>query len=174
MRGIKKIGSILLLAYFPVVTFADITVARGGYGDINVGYSKVFASDYLEDVMGLGLNFNLGYKMMPFFAFEMGYTTYGASKSSFTGANAIDAALKGIIPFVEVGMEIFAKIGPVYVVNSKLPDDVSNHTTNVYYGFGGAYAWSPTMLVTLQWAQASGNSNTGNFQLLSIGATYIF
>lgn len=175
MKGIKKLTlALLLLIFFPIIAFADIPVARGGYADINVGYSKVYNSDYIDSVTGLGLNFNLGYKMMPFFAFEAGYTTYGASKSSFTGANAFDAALKGIIPFVEVGMEIFAKLGPVYVTNSKLPDGVSSHTTNVYYGFGGDYAWTPGMLITLQWAQANGNSNTGNFQLLSIGATYIF
>jgi hypothetical protein len=156
------------------MAFADIPVARGSYVDINVGYSKIVDSDFMDNVTGLGLNFNVGYKMMPFFAVEAGYTTYGASKSSFTGANAIDAVIKGILPFQEVGVELFAKLGPVYVNNSKLPDGVSSNTTNVYYALGGDYALSPNMLVVLQWSQATGNSNTGNFQLLSIGASYLF
>lgn len=173
MKAIK-IAAILVVATLSSLAFADIPVARGSYADVNVGYSKIVNSDYMDNITGLGLNIDLGYKMMPFFAVEIGYTTYGASKSSFTGANAIDLVIKGILPFPEVGAELFAKLGPDYVNNGKLPDGVSSNATNVYYALGGAYAMNPKMLIVLQWSQAGGNSNTGNFQLLSIGASYIF
>jgi hypothetical protein len=169
-----RITATLVVATMCQMAFADVPVARGNYADINVGYSKIVNSDLVDNVTGLGLNFNIGYKMMPFLAFEIGYTTYGASKSSFTGANAIDAVIKGILPFEEVGIELFAKLGPDYVNNSKVPDGVSPNAFNVYYALGGAYAMNPKMLVVLQFAQAAGNSNTGNFQLFSIGANYIF
>lgn len=168
-----RIAATFVVATLTNIAFADVPVARGSYADVNVGYSKIVNSDVMDDVSGLGFNFNLGYKMMPFFAVEIGYTTYGASKSSFTGANAIDAAIKGILPFPEVGIELFAKLGPDYVNNSKVPDDVSPNATNVYYALGGAYAMNPHMELVVQWSQAAGNSNTGNFQLLSIGASYI-
>lgn len=169
-----KIAATCIVAIVSSAAFADIPVARGSYADINVGYSRIVNSDVMNNVSGLGLNVNLGYKFMPFFATEIGYTTYGASKSSFTGANAFDAAIKGILPFQEVGIELFAKLGPTYVNNSKVPNGVSPNATNVYYAVGGAYAMNPNMLIALQWSQAAGNSNTGNFQLFSIGASYIF
>lgn len=173
MKAIK-IAATLVVATISGLAFADIPVARGSYADVNVGYSKIANSNGANNVTGLGLNVNLGYKMMPFFAVEIGYTTYGASKSSFTGANAFDAAIKGILPFQEVGVELFAKLGPDYVNNSKVPNGVSPNATNVYYALGGAYAMNPNMLIVVQYSQASGNSSTGNFQLLSIGASYIF
>lgn len=169
-----RITATLVIASISNIAFADIPVARGSYADINVGYSKIVNSNVVDNVTGLGLNVNVGYKMMPFFAVEIGYTTYGASKSSFTGANAIDAAIKGILPFQEVGVELFAKLGPDYVNNSKVPNGISPNATNVYYAVGGAYAMNPSMLIVLQYSQAAGNSNTGNFQLFSIGASYIF
>jgi hypothetical protein len=169
-----KIAATLVVVTLSSPAFADIPVARGSYADVNVGYSKIVNSNVMDNVTGLGLNVNLGYKMMPFFAVEIGYTTYGASKSSFTGANAFDAAIKGILPFQEVGVELFAKLGPDYVNNSKVPKGISPNATNVYYAVGGAYAMNPNMLIVLQYSQAAGNSNTGNFQLFSIGASYIF
>lgn len=174
MKAIKIIILVIGAMVISGMVFADIPVARGGYADINVGYSKVVSSSYMDDVNGLGLNFDLGYKMMPFFGVELGYTTYGASKSSFTGASAIDGVIKAMLPFQEVGAELFAKLGSAYLTNGKLLDGVSQHATNVYYALGGDYALNPNMLVVLQWSQAYGNSNTGTFQLLSIGASYIF
>ncbi len=169
-----RIVTALVLATLSSMTFADIPLARGPYADVNVGYSRIVNSDVMDNISGLGLNVNLGYKLMPFFGVEIGYTTYGASKSSFTGANAFDAAIKGILPFQEVGVELFAKLGPTYVNNSKVPNGVSPNATNVYYALGGAYATNPNMLIVVQWSQATGNSSTGNFQLLSIGASYLF
>lgn len=173
MKTIKIVAAVVVATISNMV-LADVPVARGSYADVNSGYSKIVDAEGADNVTGLGFNVNLGYKLMPFFGIEAGYTTYGASKSSFTGANAIDAVIKGILPFQEVGVELFAKLGPVYVNNSKVPDGISPNATNVYYALGGAYAMSSNMLITLQWSQANGNSNTGNFQLLSIGASYLF
>lgn len=169
-----KIVAAIIVAAIGNMALADVPLARGSYVDINVGYSKIVNAQAAANVTGLGFNIDLGYKLMPFFAVEGGYTTYGASKSSFTGANALDIAIKGILPFQEMGIELFAKLGPDYVNNSKVPNGISPNAFNVYYALGGAYAMNANMLITLQFAQAAGNSDTGNFQLFSIGASYLF
>lgn len=172
MKRQKRMALTMALIAINSQAFADTPIAKGSYADINIGYSKITDLD-TSDVTGLGLNVNLGYKFMPFFGLEIGYTTYGASNSSFTGANTFDAAIKGIVPFQEVGLELYAKVGPAYIQNSN-SDNGSDGITNIYYGFGGAYALTPTMLLTVQWTEAVGNSDTGNLQLLSIGVAYLF
>ena len=75
--------------------------------------------------------------------------------------------IKAIIPFQEVGAEIFSKIGASYI-NGNDSQDASN-TTNLYYGFGADYYINPHMSIILQWTQVKNAANLGNLDLFSIG-----
>ena len=175
---VQKIRIITLVATLVAVmtnaAFAAIPIARGGYVEGLIGYSKVEDASGLDDANGLGANVNLGYKLLPFIAVEGGYATYGASNSSFTGAFTWDIAIKGIVPFSEAGVEAFAKFGPAYIYNQNVPDDGCKYTTNIMYGFGGSYAYRSNMLFNIAWTKSIGNSDTGDFQLLGLGITYMF
>lgn len=171
MKTIKIIRIALAgLVLFGVTSFvfADVPVAKGPYIEGNIGLTNTNQSDSSSNA--LGFNINLGYKFIPFFAGEFGYTSYGASQSSFTGSHAFDLAAKGIVPFQEAGFALFAKLGAAHVTTS---GDDSDNNTNIYFGFGGEYALKPTMLIVLQWTQANTHSSD-DLQLLSIGASYLF
>ncbi len=182
--------------------FAAVPIPCGWYLEGNVGPSSAtnfnFGNGSRTSSSGVGFNINAGYKMMPFFAAEVGYTQY--KKVNVQIANetvatdqptSYDIAAKGILPFVDSSVEIFAKVG-VAQLNSKLSvkdaDDfvggispvastaISNrgtkHTTGWYLGLGGDYSYTPCIPIILQW-QRAGSSN-GDLNLYSLGIAYIF
>ena len=153
--------SVMTLAY------AEVPIAKGWYIDAAAGMTNTNSSDG-DDNNALGYNVNAGYKFIPFLGLEAGYTSYGTSSSSFTGNHAIDIAVKGIIPFPEIGAEIFAKLGGAKVY----PND-SDNESGLYYSFGGSYYFTSHFSGILQWSQARGGKDAGPFDLLSIGFGYL-
>lgn len=199
MNNIKKI--FLILSSGIVFNVSSICLACaipcGWYLDGNVGTARVSNSNYgvgsSVSNSGWGANVNLGYKFMPFFATEVGYTQYSNSTVTVAGTNvatiknyAWDAALKGILPICDSNLELFAKLGvgqlrsKLTLNNSTLANSLNistsrTHTGNGYFlGAGGDYLLSSRMPLILQWTRARGDNTTGYIDFYSIGIGYYF
>lgn len=162
---------IFALGFFGLASsaFAHVPIPRGWYADASVGITNTNSSDSDEgddSSTAMGYNLNAGYKFLPFFGVEAGYTSYGTSSSSFTGNHAIDIAAKAIIPFPEVGAEIYSKLGGAQT----WPNEGDN-STGLYYGFGADYWLYSNMSILMQWTQAK--SSEGPLNLFSIGIGFL-
>lgn len=175
---------------------AVMSAANGWYLEGNVGGSRLSGISFngSTKTSGLAGNADVGYKFMPFFGMEIGYTRYSniSIKDQTTDTKAgngstysIDLAGRGIIPIGDSGLEGFAKIGVsristhVSLSNSAAASNIglsasTNNTTSLYLAIGGAYNFTPDLAANLQWAQAQGNSKTGTGSLASVGMSYNF
>jgi len=175
------------------VAHAAIPLPVGWYVEPNVGISTIQSKSYKGSTnSGIGYNLNAGYKFMPYFAAEIGYTHYYTTKVKSGGTTAgkdahysYDLAAKAMVPITDSGAEVFAKLGimrlndKVTISNSAVASSINlnagTHTaTGIYMALGGDYAFTPEMAGVVQWARAKGNSNTGTMDLLSIGLTVLF
>lgn len=196
MQGKKllaKIGGMALLC-LTSSAFAVMSIPYGWYIEGNIGSSNASNTNLpgSSSSSGVGGNANLGYKFMPFFGLEAGYTQYantsvknGSTKAATVKNYSYDLAGKGILPIGDSPFELFAKLG-VGRVNAKtsinnttaasgLGMTSSNHsTTGLYYGIGADYSLIPALQLVAQWQRAQGNSTTGNHDLFSGGLTFIF
>lgn len=148
--------------------FAEVPMEKGGYAEANVGFTHDTSVDsgYGNQY---GASVGVGYKFMPFIAAEIGYGTYGTTENSFTGAQVLDITSKIILPFPEAGFDLFAKLGTAHINAEN-----SNGDLSLFYGFGGEYAMSRTMMIVVQWSQASSSGDSGDLQFLSAGANFSF
>lgn len=201
MNHIKKITLLMISTTtlgLSTLTFGIVPMPVGWYLEGNLGASKISSVSYAPNTSisstGLGWNLNGGYKFFPYFAAEIGYTSYASGTINFNGtkvgkdqAQAVDLAGKAIIPIQETGAEIFAKLGAartksvVTVTNASLlaanGETLSTgnfRSTALYFGLGADYAFIPNAAVNLQWNRIDGNSKTGNLDLLSLGLSYLF
>ncbi len=201
MKGFKKIMPTLLgIAMTGSFTLAHAfpSVPSGWYGEINFGQSKVSNVSYAtnSDISssGLGTNINIGYKFIPYFAGEIGYTKYANSTAKVNGTRvakdvhySYDAAVKAILPIADSGVDLFAKLGVVrlqskvseensgfVVANGIVVNTGSHAATGYYYGLGAAYTFWQSVAVNGQWQRATGNSKTGNYDLYSLGLGWTF
>lgn len=173
---------------------AVVSVPYGWYVEANAGSTTLSNKSYpgSSSSSGIGGNLNVGYKFMPYFATEIGYTQYANTSIKTTGGTqagtdkhySYDIAAKGIFPVSCSGFELFAKLGAGRVADSM---SISNSTaansmglgsgshsaTGLYLGVGGQYYFMPELAVVVQWARAQGNSSTGNLDLLSGGLSFI-
>lgn len=168
----------------------------GWYVELNGGATHISNISYPNNAntTGVGVNLNAGYKFMPYFAMELGYTQYAnttikdelGNKLATINHYSYDLAAKGILPMMATGFEFFAKLG-VERNNAKLNinnDAVtasainlsgSSHSdTSLYLGIGGQYYLSPEFAVVVQWQRADGNGNVGVLDLYSIGVSVLF
>ncbi|EKD55146.1 MAG: hypothetical protein ACD_60C00025G0043 [uncultured bacterium] len=177
---------------------ADPPVPFGWYLEGNLGKSTLSNANYVTGGSlsndGFGLNLNAGYKFMPYFAAEVGYTQYGKAVSKVNGTEvaknnyySYDVAAKGILAIGDTNANFFAKVG-VARLNSKVSitnqsfvtannvtvNTGKNRTTGYYFGLGADYSFLSNYNVNAQWQKAKGNNNTGNFELYSVGVSYIF
>jgi len=170
----------------------ELSAPDGWYAEANAGISHVSNTNFnISANNGLSYNVNVGYKIMPYLGIEAGYTWYKESKFTFEGFTiadishySFDAALKGMLP-VGCGVEFFGKLGASHIrskatlANDVLIDIVgkisdSSDATGVFVGLGGQINIMPEMSIDLQWQRATGNKNTGNIDLFSIGIAFIF
>lgn len=162
--------------------------AHGGSTDIsNVSYPGNTSTS------GTGLSGDLGYKFMPYFAMEFGYTYYANSvikNNAGTKAGTVknysyDIAGKAIWPIMDTGFELFGKLGATRVsastsINSQSAANAlglaqqSKSATGPYFGGGAAYYIYPELALNVQWMRAQGSSQTGDLDLLSAGVEFIF
>ena len=199
VRSIK----ILTLIAAGITTFtitasanAALALPTGWYIEGNAGTSKTSitvdgAPGASVSNSGFGWNVNAGYKFMPFFAGEVGYTKYSTANINLSGTKiakdsiySYDIAAKGILPVSDTGLDIFAKLGVAranaHLVNTNasiatVSNAGSSGTTGVYYGLGGEFSFLPNLAANLQWQRVHGkSSDIGNLDLYSVGLTYLF
>lgn len=201
MRNTKKnLFVILGLAATCVMTsaFAAVPVPNGWYLEGNLGSSSVHNGKYVNggrtSGSGFGWNVNAGYRFMPFFGAEIGYTKYAdtdgkifGQKVAKTNSYSYDIAGKGILPLSDTGAELFAKLGVVRMnshvkqindafvaANGVVVNSGSHTSTNILMGVGAEYAFLPNLMVNIQWQRAKGNNTIGDLDLLSAGLGYTF
>lgn len=196
---IAMLAGIAALSY-GVTALAVAPVSTGFYVEGNIGksYTHLSASDAgvygttsISSQSGLGGSLNLGYKMMPYAAVELGLTKYADAKANDSSGNKLaklsyysyDAAFKGILPYSEYGIDFFGKLGIARSIaryDDLQPGAVltgsDKYTTNsIYYGLGMDYAITPNILANVQWNRDEGQSDkTGHLDLISIGLSYTF
>jgi hypothetical protein len=177
---------------------ASMPLPVGWYLEGNVGQANVsnitYASNSTNNTTGIAMNANVGYKFMPFFAFEGGYSTYGNTnaesyntKVAKATTQTYDIAGKVMLPIQNSGFEFLAKLGlgrtrthvtnanPGYATANGITVDAGTDiSTSVIYGIGGEYAFSPNFLVNAQWMRADGGTRTGNLDAYLIGVDYLF
>lgn len=171
-----------------------MSVPDGWYIEANVGSTNISNVSFggSTSSSGPGGNINIGYKFMPYFTGELGYTRYANTtvKDQF-GNRAATVKFysygiwaKGILPVYGSGFELFAKIGVqrmnahVSLSNSTAAANIGlgsgqHSTTGVYLGAGAQYYFIPELAVVLQWQRAQGNSATGTADLYSLGLSFI-
>jgi opacity protein-like surface antigen len=192
--------SVVSLAAFSVSpsVLAACSLPKGFYLEYNWGATRSMAKSYpgvtTIDNSGTGWNGTLGYKFMPYVAFEGGYTRYGDARllnsAGTTAARdhhyGVDVAVKGIFPVMATGLEVFAKVGADRLVSSigsvdtaasavdGLTFDTNGHSAmGLYLGGGFNYAITKSWAVNTQYERANGNSSTGNMDLVSVGLSFI-
>lgn len=198
----KKI-KIMTLITASVTAMSAFTAAKAvaplptaWYVEANGGNSRVSNASYATGSSmtnsGIGGNINAGYKFIPFFAAEIGYTKYADTSSKISGNKvatasyySYDTAAKAILPVGDTGAEVFAKLGAAYLhsnvksttfaTNNGIPVSTgTNNATGYYFGLGGEYYFTPSLAANLQWQRAKGNNKTGTLDLYSIGLSYLF
>lgn len=198
MHGFRRSAyvSAIIWALSATSVFAAMSAPKGWYMDINAGSSNLSGKSYpgKASSAGIGGSGTVGYKFMPYFGAEAGYTIYGNTDIDDTSTNttagfdrhySYDLALKGIFPVQQSGFELFGKLGIGQVKSSIGIDNqtaannlllgANSHTaTGVYLAGGGQYYFSSTMAVNAQYAYAKGNSSTGNPSLISAGLSLLF
>ncbi len=194
-------GKKILLAVGGLMTFicsapalATMSAPYGWYVEGNLGSTRLSDSNYPGSVSssGIGGNLNVGYKFMPYFAAELGYTRYadtsiksGSNKAGTVKYYSYDIAGRGILPFSDSGFELFAKLGlsrlnaQTNINNAAAAATIglgsSQHTkTGVYMGVGGQYYFMPEFGVNVQWQRATGSNATGTMDLFSVGFSFLF
>lgn len=197
--SVKKIVAVTsgcVALSFSIAALAEMSIPCGWYVEGNFGSSRITNrnSTGSTNSSGLGGNANVGYKFMPYFATEMGYTRYanttvktGAGVNAATISNySYDLAGKGIFPFSTSGLEAFGKLGIERVnahTNLKSNNAAaaaslgltnSRHSASgLYWGIGLQYYFMPEMAINVQGAQAVGNKTTGTMNLASAGISFI-
>lgn len=201
MKRIRKVPFILTgvaALSFAELALAEASVPVGWYLEANLGASKISNVSYAPNTSissaGLGWSLNGGYKFIPYFAAEIGYTSYANSTINFNGSKvgkdqvqSYDVAGKAIMPVQDTGAEIFAKLGvaraksnvtatnaALLAANSETLNTGRHNSTDLYFGLGGDYAFMPNMAANLQWNRVDGTNKTGNLDLFSLGLTYLF
>lgn len=191
--GLALLSAITALAISPA--HAIMSAPDGWFAEGNVGTASI-ANDSLpgsHDQTGVSGNLNVGYKFMPFFAMEVGYSRFAemtikdgqGNKAGDASFYSYDLAGKGIVPIVDSGFELFAKIGVnrmnqhISINDSAVAANIGlnstqHSNTNYYVGLGAQYYFIPEMAGVLQWQHAQGNSSTGDADFYSLGISFIF
>ena len=202
MSRIKKITALTLSAVMlgsAGSLFAACPLPLGWYIEGDVGSSRITNQNYGAGTYNSNSGFaggaNIGYKFMPYFAGEIGYTYYAQAKikNSADGVQvaksphySYDIAGKGILPLSDSGFELFAKLGAARMnshTSISNATEVSNfglninagskNSTSLLYGVGADYSFFPYLQGVIQWVRVQGNNSTGRGDLYSIGLSYI-
>ncbi len=185
----------LVISTISMPASAMMSIPNGWYLEGNAGWSHISNKTYpgSSSRSGVAGNANLGYKLMPYFGIEAGYSRYAdttiknsiGTKAATDQHYAVDLALKGIVPFADSGFEMFAKLGGVRVAsnihinNSTAAAGLGltsnqHNSTGIYAGLGAAYYLMPELSLVVQWQHAQGSNSTGNFDLYTGGLNFIF
>lgn len=179
------------------ISYPCLTLPKGWYLEANYGETRASHKDYptvyTDDNTGPGWSGAAGYKFMPYFGVEGGYTRYAPNRLKSPDKTvakdnhyAVDIAAKGFFPLASTGLELFGKLGVAKIYSDIGVTDAANaaaygmtfntrdqSSTGLYTGGGVDYSFSPSWAVNAQWEKAFGNDTTGNLELLSFGITFI-
>lgn len=196
MKGVRKLAFAAAIMSIAGSVNAAVSVPEGWYAELNAGSSKVsnvtYAAGNSISSSSAGVNLNVGYKFMPYFAAEIGATKYGNATAKVSGVKvaqdkhySYDLAGKALLPIADSGFELFAKLGIVqlrshvteqnssFVAANGIVVNTGSHTvTGWLAGLGADYTVWQGLAVNGQWQYAKGNSKTGNYSLYSLGLTY--
>lgn len=199
MKALFNKKSILFLGLglcYALPSFSAGTLATGWYLDANVGPTKLQNRNYdnaYPNSSGMGASADVGYKFMPYFGAEIGYTRF--PNTNIKNANGIKMAYdkhytyqiagKGIVPIGTSGVELFGKLGwsriktQVIIKDSDAATAANFNSSNpssggLYFGAGAQYAFMPELAGVVQWARSHGNKKTGDLDLFSVGIEYLF
>ena len=186
------VGLALLTAASSV--FAAMSIPYGWYLEGNAGSTNLTKKSYpgSASTSGLGGNMNVGYKFIPYFATEVGYSIYATTSINAPGGTqagqdkhySYDIAARGILPVCKTGLEFFAKLGishltsTVTIKNNTAAALIgltssNNNDVNAYTGLGAQYFFIPEIAAVVQWQRAFGSDSTGNLDLYSGGLTLL-
>lgn len=187
-----------IIAIFSLPAFAVNSYPCGLYFEINYGASEVNDKTYpanyeIEDNNGPGWNVNAGYKFLPFLGVDLGYTRYddteleieeedGSEVDAADHHYSVNLALKGILPFLNTGVELFGKVGAAWAYSEvDIDDDASddndsnsNSHVGLYVGAGADYVIAHELSVNVQWMRAYGGDEVGTLNLLSAGINILW
>jgi len=187
-------SSVALLS-ISVSALASMSLPYGWYAEGNVGSTHLSNKTYpgSPSSSGIGGSADIGYKFMPYFAAEIGYSLYAntsiknsiGTKAGTDKHYSYDLAGRGILPLGTTGAEAFAKLGVVRnkshvsinnaAAASSIGLESSQHSaTGLYIGVGAQYYLMPELAFVAQWARAMGNTSTGDLDLLTGGVSLIF
>lgn len=186
----------LIIYFISTCSYAFMSIPYGWYIEGNLGVSRLIDDDWpgTNSSYNPAGNINLGYKFMPFFALEVGYTQYSFTSiyDPATDARAAiiryysyDVAGKGIVPIVDSGVELFAKLGvgrnnaQVHIRNTVAAANIglsssNKDSTGLFIGAGGQYYFNPALAGVLQWQRMNTSGKVGVQDLFSLGFSYIF
>lgn len=189
---IKKLAlttTILATAMFCYSSaFAVQEINSGFYVGINLGYGKMketISGSTFNKTTGFGGRVDVGYKFVPTFATEFGFSMFrnGRFSNGVTTTNnfLLDLALKAILPFKN-GFSVFGKVGPA-VLNHKYDDPngvltdkrAGTHMKPTIFGaIGASYSFTPNIALNGQVAATAKNGkNAPATFLATAGITYI-
>jgi opacity protein-like surface antigen len=193
-RQVVACGILVAVSGLTSTAMATIALPTGWYVEGNAGVTREYSVSYGPGVSnssnGFSWNANMGYKFMPFFATEAGFTRYADGVGKYMGVKvaddshySLDITGKLILPVAETGLALFGKLGvawlhsDVNLQNSGGGTSVrtgSRTGTGFYLGAGAEYSWLPNLAFNLQWQRAKGNQSTGTLDLYSGGVSYLF
>ncbi|TAK73721.1 MAG: porin family protein [Gammaproteobacteria bacterium] len=181
--------------FISIPAFAVMSAPYGWYLEANGGSTNMSNTSYPGNVStsGFGGNADLGYKFMPYFGIEIGYTRYANTiikepNNSATAANvenfSYDLAAKAILPIATSGFEAFAKggvgrtnadvsVSDTASANALGLSDSNHSATGAYIALGGQWYFMQELAFVAQWARATGDSTTGTMDLYSLGLSFI-
>jgi hypothetical protein len=200
-----KLLLLVVLSSFPMLAFAlfgcnsMMSLPCGWYAEGNIGYTHLsgrFSSSPSashDNKSQIGGNINVGYKLIPYLAAEVGYFQFpstsidvGNTRVATLKHYAADLALKGIVPVEDTGFEVFAKLGVGYfrsTINIRHRKQILAHAAGIhstsrsrsglFLGLGGQYYFMPELAVVLQWQRIQGSSSNGTADLYSIGLSWL-
>lgn len=195
MQGKRLLLAIAAISGFATPAFAVMmSVPMGWYLEANAGSGHLSNFNYQGSTSssGIGGNANLGYKFMPYFSLEVGYSRYPNTSIKVDDDSiasvkhySYDIAARGIWPIADSGFELFAKLGAQRIkATVSVTDEVtaaaldigsgSHSSTGLYSGVGGQFYFMPELAVVVQWQRALGSSSTGTEDLYSGGISFLF
>jgi opacity protein-like surface antigen len=190
---------LVFASFFSIFTtsqsIAAPSIPAGWYVSTDLGLTRFYGKTYPDSssikTSGKAWGASAGYKFLPYFGLEGGYTRYMDTRirdedTITIGRDrhyGINVAGKFIYPIGNCGVEIYGKLGATWLhsqIGKVDPDYVGVFNTSTqtavgfYWGAGAEYFFTTNVGVHLQYAQAQGNSNTGTMGMGSIGFSFLF
>lgn len=198
----KPVLTLAMLSGLLITTGAQ-AAGEGAYVGGELGYGNIYQPKASAGLSSSGKSGGIagrifgGYQFSDYFGTELGFTKFSNATIKFTQGTltgngtiksyAVDAVLKGIVPF-QNGFNLFGKLGAAYLDESSNNVTVtgaggvsgtgSGSTDKVLptFGLGAGYDINQNFTTDLSWLriQATGNTNLQSTDLITAGLIYNF